>query len=218
MNSGWLDILNKVKTGELSVDQAAVQMEALDNAQAPAAVQMESLDNGQAPAVLPAATPAGSAPQGAALQAEEDFQPEIGWWRHAWLVPLWIGILILVPSALLLNWSISNERFFWFYCSWLPLLLGLLVLVVGAWSRQARWAHVRVQPADGPHISISVPLPLQLAGWFMRIFGSQIKGLSKAKMSGADVAHIIEALKECKEPISVEVDEKDGDRVRVYVM
>jgi hypothetical protein len=198
MNSEWLDILNKVKTGELSVNQAAVQMESLENP----------------PVVLPAATPAGSAPQA----AEEDFQPEIGWWKHAWLVPLWIGILILVPSALLLNWSISNERFFWFYCSWLPLLLGLFVLVVGAWSRQARWAHVRVQPADGPRISISVPIPLQIASWFMRIFGSQIKGLSEAKMNGADVANIIDALKECKEPISVEVDEKDGDRVRVYVM
>jgi hypothetical protein len=196
MDSGLVDILNKVKTGELSVEQAAIQMESFDQA-------------AQLPVVLPPPDP---------QSVEEDFQPEIGWWAHAWLVPLWIGILILVPSALLLNWSISNERFFWFYCSWLPLLIGLFVLVVGAWSRQARWAHVRIQEANGSRVSISVPIPLQLAGWFMRIFGSQIKGLREAKMNGADVANIIEALKDCKDPISVEVEEKDGERVRVYVM
>jgi hypothetical protein len=183
-----LEILKKVKSGDFSPAEAAERMERLE-----AGIE-----------VLPAPAP----------MKEPAF--DIGWWKYAWLVPVGVGTVIFVSSAFLTSWAYVNERMFWFYCSWLPLLFGLTFLLLGLWSIRARWAHIRVQEAGGKRISISTPLPLGLPSWILRTFSHRIPGLQEKNL--AELPPILDALRRTNEPITVEVDDKNGDRVRVYIL
>ncbi len=159
---------------------------------------------------LPARAPQVATPE------EEDFQPDLGWWRKGWLIPFWAGTGILVLGAILMGWAYSSRHFFWFYCSWLPMLLGLFVLILGWWSQQARWVHVRVNDADGSRVAISLPVPLRLTGWGLRVFGRYIPNMEEKLLE--EMPAIFNALAKEKGPMTVEVDEKDGSRVRVYIL
>jgi hypothetical protein len=195
-NAEWLEIIKKVQTGELSVEEAARRME-------------------PQPASAGQAEPAGS-PAPARPAAEEMPLPDIGWWQYAWLIPLGVGITIFVLSAWLLSWGYMNERFFWFYCSWLPLLLGLFVLLLGVWSRQARWAHVRIRSSDGARVSVSTPIPGRFAGWVLRFLVPRIPALQEKHLDTLPV--LLDALGRSRDPIFVDVDDQNGDQVRVFIL
>ena len=110
---------------------------------------------------------------------------------------------------------------FWFYCLSFPLFLGILLIALGAGSKMSRWLYVDVdrtnsRDGDGPkHITLGFPLPLGLAAWFLRTFGGSIKGLK-----GVNVDVVAEAIKSAKnitEPLIVNVDDGDGEKVQVYI-
>lgn len=199
MNDQRLEILEKVQKGELSLAEAEQLLKAVEEPVGDINEPIPTFPPGDPPST----------------QSEAQGKPDLGWWKNAWLIPVWVGTFILVLSAWLLSWAYSNERFFWFTCSWLPFTLGMLVLFFGVWSRQARWVHVRVQAADGPNIAISVPLPLRLASWALHFFGPRIPELKEKHLE--NLPEILEALENTKEPLSVEVDDKGGDRVRVFI-
>ncbi len=190
----WLDILRKVKTGDISAEEADRLL--------------SEADDREAPAFLPQGEPV---PQ----VAPEEPLAGLGWWKNAWLIPVWVGIAVLIFSAWLLTWGFTNERMFWFYCSWLPLALGMLVMILGVWSRQARWAHIRIRDEGGPKVTISVPLPIRLASWGLRTFGSRIKNLEDKHLE--TLPEILDALGDTRDPVTVEVDGDGGDHVRVYI-
>src|SRR5687768_13319450 len=98
--------------------------------------------------------------------------------RRFALIPLWIGIIVTVFSAWAIYAIQQNVGVnFWFYCMTLPLLVGVLLIAVGAGSRTARWIYVDVdrrnaEPGDGPrHITLGFPIPLGLVAWFFENFG-----------------------------------------------
>ncbi len=223
MNPEILAILNQVKSGDLSVEVGAIQLQELELRTEPDASivpttngetfqqQHQSASGGQPPA---------SATQVPSQPVEEDFSPgsvaDLGWWKNAWLIPFWAGTGILVLGAILMGWAYSSRHFFWFYCSWLPLLLGILVLFLGWWSQHARWVHIRVNDADGKRVAISMPLPLNLTGWALRVFGRYIPHMEERVLE--NMPDLFHAMSKEKSPMTVEVDEKDGSRVRVYIL
>lgn len=212
MRDDWLNILKRVKTGELSVEDASRYLEALETR------EERSAQLGQLPEYVTAAageTLGTETWQSAPQAADEEVQPDLGWWKEAWLIPFGVGTGILVLSAILMGWAYSSQHFFWFYCSWLPLLLGLLALFLGWWSRQARWLHVRIQDANGSRVAISMPLPLRFAGWALGSFGHFIPQLKDTDLS--DMPVIFSSLAEAEGPMTVEVDD-GGDHVRVYIL
>jgi hypothetical protein len=148
------------------------------------------------------------------------FDPKLAHWRRYWMIPLWIGVGITILGGLLLFLAYQAGGFsFWFGCAWLPFLLGLGVMVMAVASRSARWLHLRVQqkPGERPQtISLSFPLPLHLAAWFIRNFGHHIPQL---KNTGVD--EMILALGKQTSPNApfyVEVNEgEDGEKVQVYI-
>jgi hypothetical protein len=137
-----------------------------------------------------------------------------------WQVPLWIGVGILVLSALGMYALIqAGQMNFWFYCLVAPLLLGVIVIAAAAGSRKARWLFVDVQqkPGERPRrIFLGFPLPLKLTAWALRTFGHKINDLKNTSVD--EIIQVIETGLTGDEPLIVNVDEgEEGERVKVYI-
>lgn len=135
---------------------------------------------------------------------------------------LGLGIVFTVLSAWIMFAVQQNAGInFWFFCFAMPLMLGILLMALGAGSKSSRWLYLNVdrsQRPDGPkRISLALPLPLGLAGWFIRTFGSRIDGFKKTNID--EVINAINMAKNIKEPLIIKVDESDkgGERVQVFI-
>ena len=140
--------------------------------------------------------------------------------RRLWQIPLWIGIGIIVLSALGMYAILRGAGMnFWFYFLLLPLMLGVLILALAVGSRQARWLFVDVQQKSGERpkrIFLGFPLPLKFTAWFLRSFGSMIPNLRRTNVD--EVIQVIETGFAGPDPLIVNVDEgEEGERVRVYI-
>jgi len=141
--------------------------------------------------------------------------------QRLWQIPLWIGVVIVVLSALGMYSQVQGGSMnFWFYCLTLPLLLlGVIVIAAAVGSRKARWLFVDVHQKSGDHpqrIFLGFPLPLKPAAWFLRTFGAKIDNLKKTNVD--EVIQIIETGFTGDEPLVVNVDEgEDGEKVKVYI-
>jgi len=141
--------------------------------------------------------------------------------RGLWQVPLWIGIGLTVLSAFGIYSVMQSSGYnFWYYCLWMPFLLGVLITALAAWSRNAHWLFVNVDRSrteDGPRrILIGFPLPLGLAAWFLRTFGGYIQGLRHTNVD--EIVQAISMAQSIREPLIVNVDESDdGERVQVFI-
>lgn len=144
--------------------------------------------------------------------------------QRLWQVPLWIGVAIIVGSALGMYAILQGPGMnFWFYCLTFPLLLGVLVIAAAAGTRKARWIFVDVQqkPGEKPQrIFLGFPLPLKFTAWFLRTFKGKIPDMDE-KLKGTSTDEIIEIVENGlsgDEPLIVNVDEgDDGERVKVYI-
>lgn len=141
--------------------------------------------------------------------------------RGLWQIPLWTGMALTVLAAIGIYSSLQSAGYnFWFYCLWLPFLLGVLLMALASWSRTARWLFVNVDRSrspDGPRrIFVGFPLPLNLAGWFLRTFGRYIHGLGDTNVD--EVVQAISMVNSIDEPLIVNVDDSDdGERVQVFI-
>lgn len=136
------------------------------------------------------------------------------------MIPLWGGIILTVLSAW---WMFSIQQNvglnFWFFCMSMPFLLGILLIALGAGGTSAHWLYVNVDRsnhADWPkNITIALPLPLGLVGWFLRNFGSYIEGLKKTTID--EVIMAVSMAKSVTEPLIINVDDDGGERVQVFI-
>jgi hypothetical protein len=141
--------------------------------------------------------------------------------RRFALIPLWTGVFVTVLSAWIIYSIQQNAGVnFWFYCMTLPLLLGVLLIALGAGGRTSRWVYINVdrhdaKPDDGPkHITLGFPIPFGFVAWFFENFGRNIQGLGKAKAEG--IAQFMHATKDSNEPLMIHVDD-DNAHVQVYI-
>ena len=87
-------------------------------------------------------------------------------------------------------------------------------------SRRATWVHLRVDERQGRSIAISLPLPLGLAGWGVNIARGFVKADQRQNLDM--VADFIEAAQQNlqapgSDPLMINIDDDDGDRVQVYI-
>jgi len=156
-------------------------------------------------------------------ESTQAFSPKFSHWRNWWYYPLAFGVVVTVFSGWLLYVGSQNSwAGFWMACIWLPLLLGIFVITLAWLSHRSLWVHVRVNTGQDEwprRIAISLPLPLQLGAWFMKIAQDRIPGVPNIKDVPLD--EIITAVKngvKPDEPIFVEVDNGPGqERVEVYI-
>lgn len=201
-------ILQMVEEGKISAEEAVKLMSALEADSPEAEVdvfQPESssgFDGG-----------ASSAPEFDRVKARA---------RAFAMIPLWVGVVVAVLSA----WGIYSVQQnagtnFWFYCLIFPLLLGVLLIALGAGGQSSKWLYVNVdrrRAHDGPrNITLGFPLPLGLTSWFLRNFGHNIQGMKNTNVD--DIIQVLDATGQSGEPLIVNVqnDDADGEHVQVYI-
>lgn len=205
-------ILQMVEDGKISAEEALALIKELEQDSAEAESNAYEAEAG-----LGSAPEAGFSSQDSAPELERTAEQA----RRLWQIPLWIGVAFTVLSAMGMYSVMHNTGYnFWFYCLMMPFLLGVAVIALAAWSRTAHWLFVdvdRTRAQDGPRrIFLGFPLPLGLAGWFLRLFGHRIEGLKNTNVD--EVVQAISMAQTIHEPLIVNVDEgDDGERVQVYI-
>ncbi len=198
-------ILQMVADGKISAEEAANLMRVLDEDTAEGQIEVIETESG--------------------FRSEKTDAPEFEEVRRRAfrfaMIPLWIGVVVTILSA----WGMYSAQQsaglnFWFFCLTLPLLFGVLLIALGAGGRTSRWIYVNVDRShqnEWPrNITLALPLPLGLVAWFLKTFGSQIKGLDKTTVD--EVIMAASMAKSLTEPLIVHVNDDDsGDRVQVFI-
>ena len=215
-----LQILEMIERGVVSATEGVRLLNALQGVLPDSAAEQEQAAEPPPPEAEPVyEEPAytEAAPQPA--KASPDLSANIQKWRRWWWIPLWVGVGITVISGIFMFLAYHNAGFgFWFACTWFPFLLGVVVMALAWASRTARWIHVRVhqEKDEWPrNIAISLPLPLRLTAWFVRVFRPHIPN-----MDATSLDEMILALEKTSPsaPLFVQVNEgEDGERVEVFI-
>ncbi|HSJ55747.1 MAG TPA: hypothetical protein VLC95_01105 [Anaerolineae bacterium] len=199
-------VLELLGRGQIGVEEAERLLRGM------AEPEEERLDDGTAAeagfpssVALPAEA-AGTVPSGA---------PE--GWRRFWIWPLLAGGVVLLAGALIMGLVYATAAAAgWLVCGWVPMIAGLLVMGVAWWSRTATWLHLRISEPGSRRIAISMPLPLTLAAWVLRIARPYVPQL---RDTGVD--ELILALRDSRAgdaPLFIDVqDEEDGEHVQIYI-
>lgn len=182
-------ILERIETGEISVEEAVRQLEEVAE-----------------PEVIPASP---SPPEGVPV-----VRP--GLVQIVWQAVFWAGVVVLIGGSLLLTgvyaWGVASG---WLACAWPLFALGVLVMVMGWWMRTARWFSLRVREEDGTNIALALPLPLGPVAWLMRIARPFVPQLRETGVD--EVLEALQQELEDGQPVVIDVDDKEsGDRVQVY--
>jgi len=191
-------ILQMVADGKISAEEAAALMRSLEES---AEEEIEVIETG-------------SASGGERVSAPEFDQIRERARLFAW-IPLGVGIILTILTSW---WMFSIQQKsglnFWFFCMSMPFLFGVFLIAL---SGASRWLYVNVDRShqtDWPkNITLALPLPLGLAGWFLKNFGSHLQWDHVDEILMA-----ILAAKTTSEPLIVNVDEGDGgERVQVFI-
>jgi hypothetical protein len=203
-----LEVLEMVERGLISPQEGVALLEALGGR--PGAVSEEGA--AQAEFDDTPASPASGGPPAS---------PAPGDWLRWRQFPLWVGAAVTVAGGLGLYAALrlTGQMGFWFYCAWLPFLLGVGITTLAWFARESRWVYLRVRQKPGrrpAQLSLSFPLPLRSTAWFIRRFGHHIPDL---QYSGVD--ELLLALEQGptpQEPLYLEVLEgEDGEQVQVFI-
>jgi hypothetical protein len=205
-------ILKMIEDGKITAEQGLTLMQALgEEPEDESAPELPAGD--EVPSFI---TEPGGEAEGE-KKTDPEFDRKVNRFRSLWTIPLWIGVAITVAGAYWMYASMQAAGFgFWFYCSWLPFLLGVLVVALAFSSRTSRWIYVNVKqkPGETPQ-RIVIAFPLSLVSWLMMF--------AKGKMAEHDrgaMDEIIGAVfnsTKSTEPLMVDVQEEDGEHVQVYI-
>ena len=200
-------ILQMVSDGKISAEQAASLMRALDADTDSAEAEIEVVETGAG-----AGYERNDAPEFEEVKLRA---------RRFAMIPLWIGVFIAVLSA----WGIYSIQQsagvnFWFLCLMVPLLLGVLLIALGAGGQGSKWLYVNVDrrnAQDWPrNITLGFPLPLGLTAWFLRNFGQYIHGMEKTNVD--EIIQVLDATGTSDAPLIINAnDNGDGEHVQVYI-
>lgn len=197
-------ILQMVADGKISAEEAATLMRALDDS---AEEQVQVIE-----------AESGFGSDKTAAPEFDEVRRRANRFSGAFL---WIGIIFTVLSAWAMFGIQQNAGVnFWFFCFGMPLFLGILLIVMGAGSKTSRWMYVnvdRTHQEEWPrNITVALPLPLGLVGWFLKNFGGAISGLKNTNVD--EVVQAIAMAKNISEPLIVHVDDgDDGEKVQVFI-
>lgn len=184
-----LQILQMVQDGAITVAEAEILLDALPAAPVPRDI----------------------------LPPERDAMPNMQAFRRYWEYPFIVGLILLGVAGLCAsNTPVPLLAF----CGWTVFVVAGLIALIGWFSQWSPWMHVRIRERDGSRFAFSLPLPLRLAGIaadiahvFVRWFAD--RETAETVQMTASFLRTLEA-EEQDEPFMIEIEEADGDHVRLY--
>lgn len=223
-----MQILNMIERGDISTEEGLRWLEALakDPSKLPAQAELaeEPLDRDQEDwdeFAREDDIPSPSRPEASSSSSSADHLPiDAARIRRWWVVPLWIGVGITVVAGLLMYWAMQAQGIgFWFACASMPFGLGLLLIILAAQSRNARWLYLRVeQPGEEwPRtIQFGFPLPIRPTAWLLRLLKGRIPNMPDVAVDEMLLSLGRNATPENPFYINVN-DEEDGEKVEIYI-
>jgi hypothetical protein len=237
-----MHILEMIESGAINADEGVRLLQDLpleEEALASAAIEPLTLET---PAEAPSDAPEPEAAQSDSSSTQEEVDPPTGQtvqgevlpnfpapeeterWRAWWMIPFWVGVAITVASGGLLYWAVQAAGVgLGFFLALVPFLAGVTLMVLTWQARTARWLHLRIhqRPGQSPQtIAISFPLPLRLAGWFLRVFHDRLPR-QMGQFDHASLETLIQSLENSTSnntPFYMEVqDDEDGERVEIFI-
>lgn len=208
MSPEKIDILNRVASGEISVEDGNRLLAEID-AQRPARPEVLMPDD---------ASPAETADINSSELRDELDPQELErlkkWHRWNW-IPLSLFLILTGFAALWVYQAYRSSGFGWgFWLSWIPFLIGVLG-VYAFWNM--KWVHVRVREKKGDHVqrvSVSVPLPLGVLPWVFQTFDRYMP--AEVRDQQESILMINDVLKS-DDPIHIHVTEKEDEEVEVFI-
>jgi len=202
MSKETLEVLRMIEEGKISVEEGQQLLAAMGGG-------AEADDLPQEDAVSPPES--GPAPP----EAEP---PPVGppaGWQQIGIYPLVGGIALLAVMGYFTDQVVdSGEKLGWLACTVPLMILGGLAVLLAWWSRGARWLHLRVRD-EGKQIKISLPLPLRLAAWLVRLSRPWVP-----QFRDTAVDELILSLEEMDGEegiLVVQVDEGEEEQVQVFI-
>ena len=198
-----LQILKQVEAGILSPEEGAGLLEILD---------WDGSTRHAQPSIPPA--------EASALPKIES--PRVTWyWKLGWRLFLWLGVGLTVLSAYWMYQAYVQAGFgIGFILSWIPFLLGILLVYAGARLIEAPWVHLKVNQAGRAHptkIDLAMPLPLGFIQWIIKTFDRFMPEEVRGKKIDELLAELERSIRN-GEPFQVQVDDdRDGDHVEVQI-
>ncbi len=196
-----LEILRKVENGTLTIEEGSDLIGIIENADK---IQVNTDSDRPVPPME--------------LMAKHETS---GCWKAAWSIFLLGGAVLTAFSAFWIYQGYRNNGFSWgFWFSWIPLILGVLLMLFGWTLMESPWMHVQIHSKESSKPSafvFSMPLPLNLARWVMRTFGHYMPEEVREK-GILDMLDQTEAAIKQGEPFEVQVDDdKDGSKVDIFI-
>ncbi len=186
-------ILDMINNGQITADQGAELLAALNNADQNAEPQAE-------PKIIEPAAPPEPLPN----------------FSNLWLIPLGIGTFILIIGGFMLSAAYQAGGWFMFVCGWPTFMLGLLVIVAAWFAQRGPWVHIRITNQRRDRRNFKLSVPLNPAVFILKIVRPFIP---KLKETGVDeVLLSLQGNVNRNQPLVIDVNESDdGERVQVVI-
>lgn len=206
MSKERMQILKMIEAGQISTEEGLQLLEALGETAPSEESEVVALPLEEAEFEAEAAG------------SPTDF-PNLGAW---WIYPTAVGAIVMAIGAPLVALGISGRAaLFWaIFCGWIPFLFGLGILTLGVWSRNARWLYLRVKNRHSgkPNFTLSLPLPLTLTAWVLRIIRPRVPLLRETAIDEAILALREGTAEGDDQPFYIDVqDDEGGEQVLVYI-
>lgn len=200
-----LEILRKVENGTLSIEEGSDLIGMLENArnESQDSTKVSPLGYGEPP-----------------MEPVEKHEAS-GCWKAAWSMFLVGGAVLAGFSAYWIFQGYTSHGLGWgFWLSWIPMMIGIGLMIFGWALMESPWMHVRVQSKDegkNYHFIFSMPVPFNAARWVLQRFGQYLPEEAKSREI-LNVLDQAEASIKNGEPFQVQVDdEKDGSKVEIFM-
>lgn len=202
-------ILEKVSSGELTIDEANLKLANLERGIVPAEDSALPLEGAGQQEQVPNPEPSRIV----------DNEP-IRKWKDWWLIPFTISILLTSLAGYLV--VDTYQKFglnvgFWF--ALLLLLVCVACVVFSAMSRNSLWLHIRVHKKDGSEkgdFNFSLPIPLNAISIIVPMFQWAMPEEVRQKDLAGMIREIGDGISS-DEPLSVFVDDDEGERVEIFI-
>jgi hypothetical protein len=199
-----LRILSLIESGEISVEEGVRLMEELSEPES-------SAEDRPQPPMEADPRPVPNLEPESRSTAETLHGPLVG---IVWRVVFGSGVAVLAGGGLLLARAYGREGTPGLVWGWVLFTLGVLVIALGWWLRQARWLTLRVREAGGRAFAIGLPLPLGLVVWALRVAKPFVPQLEEMGVDQLVLGMRDELAK--GHPFVVNVDEGEGgNRVEI---